>query len=228
MLSLKAKTILIIDDAPDVRLLARKILEGDFANVFDCANAEDGLKIARKILPHLIITDLIMPDKDGFFFLFQKNKDPVLKNIPAIVMSGQKDMPSVQRAIALTAVDYITKPFKTSLMIQKVKKALKNSAFKSRKFSTKPRPKISIVIDGTLLMANESGLIVQTKVRLGTDAEIEIKAPIIEEMGCATTPMKTVPTPMRLTEPGSYQTVISMIGLESPKIKALRELLRSW
>ncbi len=228
MLSLKGKTILIIDDAPDIRLLARKILEGDFANVIDCANVEDGLKMARKKLPHLIITDLIMPEKDGFFFLLQKSKDPVLKNIPAIVMSGQKDIPSVQRAISLSAIDYLTKPFKSSLMIQKVKKALKNSAFKSRKFATKPRPKISITIDGTLLMANEAGLIIQTQVRLGADADLEVKAPVIEEMGCATTPMKTVPTPLRATEPGTYQTVVSMIGIESSKVAKLRDLLRSW
>lgn len=114
MASLKGKDILIIDDAPEARLLARKILEVDGAQVSEAGGVDTGIELARKNVPHLIIVDLEMPVRSGFEFLTLRAADPLFQAIPTLVLSGKKDRASIQRAIAFGANDYILKPFRAT------------------------------------------------------------------------------------------------------------------
>src|SRR5690242_19224740 len=101
MSALQGKDILVVDDEADIRLLARKILEGDGAIVVDCPDIATALTSAQKKVPHLILTDLTMPGGSGFDLLAKKRQIPELQTVPVIVLSGMKDRDSVSRAIAL-------------------------------------------------------------------------------------------------------------------------------
>ena len=119
------KLILIIEDDKFLRdLIARKLLrEG-----FDISEAIDGAQGVRQVKeknPSLILLDLILPSMDGFEVLAKIKEDPVLAEIPVIILSnlGQKD--DIEKGLKLGAVDYLIKAhFTPGEIIEKIKKIL--------------------------------------------------------------------------------------------------------
>lgn len=126
------KEILIIDDDPDLCILAKKVLESSGYLVLTANSADEGFAIAFERAPHVVITDLKMPKKTGFDFLEMKNGASHLHFVPTLVMSALKDKSSVLKALAMGASDYVIKPFQTTILIQKVKKALQDKGFPKR------------------------------------------------------------------------------------------------
>ncbi len=94
----KVTTVLLVDDNPDDALLIRRLLEAKKSyRVFHATDGLDGLRQARERLPDLIISDLTMPEMDGFNLLEQLRQHPRTKNIPVIVVSA-KDITADERA----------------------------------------------------------------------------------------------------------------------------------
>ncbi|NUM46363.1 MAG: pyridoxal-phosphate dependent enzyme [Anaerolineales bacterium] len=86
----KATTVLLIDDNPNDALLIRRLLESrKNYRVFHALDGLEGLKIARQRLPDLIITDLTMPNMDGFHVLEELRSDERTRHIPVIVVSAR-------------------------------------------------------------------------------------------------------------------------------------------
>ncbi|MBI5348114.1 MAG: pyridoxal-phosphate dependent enzyme [Chloroflexi bacterium] len=93
----KTTSVLIIDDNPNDSLLIQRLLEAKKAyRVFLAANGSEGLKQARERLPDLIVTDLTMPEMDGFTVLEELRKDKRTSDIPVIVVSA-KDITADER-----------------------------------------------------------------------------------------------------------------------------------
>ncbi|GAB4579027.1 MAG: threonine synthase [Anaerolineales bacterium] len=93
----KATTVLIIDDNPNDALLIRRLLEArKNYRVFQAADGLEGLKIARQRLPDLIISDLTMPNMDGFHVLEELRADDRTRHIPVIVVSA-RDITTAER-----------------------------------------------------------------------------------------------------------------------------------
>jgi threonine synthase len=94
----KTTTVLIMDDNPDDALLVRRFLEArKNYRVFQAADGVEGLNLARERRPDLIITDLMMPNLDGFGFLQALKNDSHTRDIPVIVVSA-KDLTAIDRA----------------------------------------------------------------------------------------------------------------------------------
>ena len=93
----KTTSVLIIDDNPNDSLLIQRLLEAKKAyRVFLASNGSEGLKQARERLPDLIVTDLTMPEMDGFTVLEELRKDKRTRDIPVIVVSA-KDITADER-----------------------------------------------------------------------------------------------------------------------------------
>jgi threonine synthase len=91
-------TVVVIDDNPnDSRLIRRLLQANKNYRVFEANNPLDGLDIVRQRQPDLVISDLTMPDLDGFTLLDQLKKDPETAHIPVIVLSG-KSLTQADRA----------------------------------------------------------------------------------------------------------------------------------
>src|SRR5690349_19564738 len=101
MSSMSGKEILIVEDAQDVRLLVRRVLESEGARVVEADSVDAGLSMAEKETPHLVILDLELPGQNGFDFLNARKEHPKVKDIPTIILSGKKDKTSVVQAIGL-------------------------------------------------------------------------------------------------------------------------------
>ncbi len=103
-------TVLVIDDDPVVReLLPRRLASLD-VHVETAADGQEGLRLARALLPDLITLDVLMPGIDGWTVLTTLKSTPDLADIPVIMLTIVDEW---QRGFALGAVDYLTKPIDT-------------------------------------------------------------------------------------------------------------------
>ena len=85
------KRILIVDDEPDAISYISSVLEDNGYEYLSAENGEQGLELAQKERPDMILLDLIMPEKSGMLMFQELKKDPELGNIPVIVVSGASD-----------------------------------------------------------------------------------------------------------------------------------------
>ena len=117
--------ILVIDDEDRIRRLLRAALEMEGHQVLEARQGNEGLQMIRTTLPDLVITDLMMPDKDGLeVILALKREAPDLK---VIAMSGggkYKQMEPLLVAEPLGAFAAVRKPFDLDAMLETVKRAL--------------------------------------------------------------------------------------------------------
>jgi CheY-like chemotaxis protein len=100
---------LVVDDEGWFRSVVRMYLEGKGYRVNDAADAATGLEIARRDVPALILLDLTMPETDGWYALEKLKADPVLADVPVIVLTASAEESTEWRAKELGAVRYITK-----------------------------------------------------------------------------------------------------------------------
>ena len=85
------KRILIVDDEPDAISYISSVLEDNGYEYLSAENGEEGLELARKEKPDMILLDLIMPEKSGMLMFQELKKDPELGKIPVIVVSGASE-----------------------------------------------------------------------------------------------------------------------------------------
>jgi CheY-like chemotaxis protein len=85
------KRILIVDDEPDAISYISSVLEDNGYEYLSAENGEEGLELARKEKPDMILLDLIMPEKSGMLMFQELKKDPGLGKIPVVVVSGASD-----------------------------------------------------------------------------------------------------------------------------------------
>lgn len=105
------KKILIIEDEQPVRTGIRDLLELKDYKAFTADCGKEGVKLAREIVPDLIICDIIMPELDGYEVLKQLNQDPSTAAIPFIFLTAKSEMSDLREGMNLGADDYIIKPF---------------------------------------------------------------------------------------------------------------------
>jgi CheY-like chemotaxis protein len=103
-------TVLVIDDDPVVRELVPRRLASLDVHVETAADGQEGLRLARALLPDLITLDVLMPGIDGWTVLTTLKSTPDLADIPVIMLTIVDEW---QRGFALGAVDYLTKPIDT-------------------------------------------------------------------------------------------------------------------
>ena len=103
----RSNTILVIDDDPTVRDMMRRHLEGEGFHVVTASDGDEGLQMARKVVPSLITLDVIMPEKDGWDVLKSLKSDATLSAIPVIMLTIVDEK---TKGYTLGASDYIIKP----------------------------------------------------------------------------------------------------------------------
>jgi DNA-binding response OmpR family regulator len=123
------KTILCIEDEPEMIDLIRLILNRKGFDVTGAANGMEGLDKIRKNIPDLILLDLMMPDMDGWEVYQQIKADEKTKNIPVIVVTAKAQSIDKVLGIHIAKVDdYIAKPFSPQDLSASVERVLNKQA----------------------------------------------------------------------------------------------------
>lgn len=117
--------VLIIEDSPTMRQLivfALKRLRG--LNIVEANDGVDGLKKLASQKFDLILTDINMPIMDGLKLVSLVRNDPGYKDIPIVIITTEGASEDRDRALALGANDYITKPIQTTKILDTAKRLL--------------------------------------------------------------------------------------------------------
>ncbi|MCE9625329.1 MAG: response regulator [Deltaproteobacteria bacterium] len=113
-------TIVCAEDNPELRYFLRDLLLDKY-NVFVGANGKEALDLAKKHLPDLILSDLMMPVMSGLDFCRKVREDPELRPIPFVLLTAQSVSSSRIESLEEGADDYLTKPFSELELLARVR-----------------------------------------------------------------------------------------------------------
>lgn len=118
--------ILVVDDNPRIIAMIKRILEAE--KDFEIATAKSGFEAGTLVagwLPDLILLDILMPEMDGFEVCKRLRQNEETKNIPIIIISVILTENALKKRCLCEADDYLSKPFKSHELVEKVRKHLK-------------------------------------------------------------------------------------------------------
>ncbi|HWL16852.1 MAG TPA: response regulator [Opitutus sp.] len=111
--------ILTVDDSKTVRIIVRKAFKTYDCEILEAGNGVEGLAIAAKENPDLILLDVTMPVMDGVEMLTKLKADPALKGIPVMMLTAEGGRDNVLKIAKIGVRDYLVKPFKEDVLIEK-------------------------------------------------------------------------------------------------------------
>ena len=120
-----AQKILVVEDNPDLRAFIVSNLF-DTYHVEQAENGRIGLDLARRMNPDLIISDVMMPEMDGYELCRQIRKDPFLSKVPIILVTAKSGGEAVEAGLEIGATDYVPKPFEMRELKARIATHLKN------------------------------------------------------------------------------------------------------
>ena len=126
--------ILVIDDNEGMRTYLKGILHAKY-KVIEAQNGEEGLKIARKTVPQLVVSDVMMPVMDGMEFCSRMKEDMTTCHIPVILLTAKSLEEQRIEGYNKGADSYITKPFTAETLVARIDNLLKNRLQLRRIFS---------------------------------------------------------------------------------------------
>ena len=120
-----ASKILTVDDSKTIRMIVKKAFKPYNCELFEGENGVEGLAIAAKEQPDLIILDITMPVMTGIEMLGKLKAESDLKDIPVIMLTAESGKENVMQIVKMGVKDYIVKPFKGEQLIERAKNILK-------------------------------------------------------------------------------------------------------
>ena len=119
--------ILLVDDEPDILELVGFLLRKEGYTVFTASGGKEGVEIARREQPALIILDVMMPDMDGMETCEKIRQIPQLKDTLVTFLTALAEDYSMMAGFDAGADDYITKPVKPKVLVSKIKALLRRA-----------------------------------------------------------------------------------------------------
>lgn len=121
------KKILIVDDEQDIVESLKFVLETADYICYCAYNGEDGLKLAKELMPDLIILDVMMPKINGYKISRLLKYDKKYQNIPILMITARSQEEDKLIGEETGADEYITKPFELDIVVDKVNQYLKQA-----------------------------------------------------------------------------------------------------
>jgi signal transduction histidine kinase/ligand-binding sensor domain-containing protein/DNA-binding response OmpR family regulator len=111
--------ILVVEDDHDLRAYLKNCLKGNYA-VFEANNGVEGLKLAVEKIPDIIVTDVMMPEMDGIEMCKRLKDNHDTSHIPILILTAKTAIEQQNQGLEAGAFDYISKPFNTNSLRQKI------------------------------------------------------------------------------------------------------------
>jgi len=146
--------VLIVDDVPKNLQVLGNILRKKDYNIAAATSGKQALDMVEKILPDLILLDIMMPDIDGFQVCEKLNASKRSKDIPVIFLTAKTSTEDIVKGFEVGAVDYLTKPFNSSELLARA-----HTHIELKKARDKERDLILKLKDALIKVKQLSGLI---------------------------------------------------------------------
>ncbi len=127
--------ILIVEDHNDLRKFIKDNLSNDF-NIIEASNGKDGLESAIDKIPDLIISDIMMPEMDGYTFCKKIKSNEKTNHIPVILLTAKASTENKLEGLELGADDYLIKPFNPDELRLRVRNLIKTREELRKKFTS--------------------------------------------------------------------------------------------
>ena len=118
-----AKILLVVEDNPDVRMLIQSHFSPKY-KVIEAGNGNEGWNLALQTIPDVIVSDILMPDVDGYEFCKRIKKDERTSHIPVMLLTALHSKEHEIKGLTYGADDYITKPFDLTILQTKIENML--------------------------------------------------------------------------------------------------------
>ncbi|MEW7973073.1 MAG: response regulator [Candidatus Thiodiazotropha endolucinida] len=120
------KTILIVDDEPNIVLSVEYLMKREGYQVMTASDGQVAIEMIADTRPDLLILDVMMPRKNGFEVCREIRADPALSGLPILMLSAKGREAEIKKGVSLGADAYITKPFSTHDLVDKVNQLLQS------------------------------------------------------------------------------------------------------
>ncbi len=162
-----ALKVLTVDDSKTIRMIVKKAFRPFDCELFEAENGVDGLSLAGREKPDLIILDITMPVMTGVEMLEKLKADPLLRDTPVIMLTAESGKENVMKIVKMGIKDYMVKPFKGDQLIDRVNKI----------FTLEEKKDETEEVDTTKLYFNLDGefniLTMPQKITRGVSSDIE-------------------------------------------------------
>lgn len=128
------KKLLVIDDSDQIRWFLKHVFNKEY-QILEARNGQDGINVALKEEPDLILCDVMMPVKDGYETCREIKNDPKMAQTPVVMLTAKVESEDVITGIEAGADDYITKPFDVEILRSKINSLMKKRDDMKRYFS---------------------------------------------------------------------------------------------
>ena len=119
-----AEKVLVIDDIADMRHALREVLKSRY-RIVAAKDGVEGIEVAKREKPDLIISDIMMPRLDGYGLIQEIKNDPSLRETPVILLTARSGGENISNAFQNGADDYVEKPFQPREVVSRVEKLLR-------------------------------------------------------------------------------------------------------
>ena len=119
--------ILVVDDEEHIQELLRFNLENNGFKVLCAGDGIEALKLAREVIPQLVLLDLMLPKMNGYDVCTEIRKDISISNTPIIILTAKSEELDKVLGLELGADDYLTKPFSVRELVARVKAILRRT-----------------------------------------------------------------------------------------------------
>jgi two-component system cell cycle response regulator DivK len=120
-----SKRILVVEDQEDNRRIMRDLLAASGYQSMEATTGDEGLAMAEREVPDLILMDIQLPGLDGYEVTRRIKANPTLQHIPIIAVTSYALSGDDQKAYAAGCDGYVTKPFSPKLLLAKIREYLK-------------------------------------------------------------------------------------------------------
>ncbi len=120
----KLPILLAVEGNADIRLFIKQALGEEYV-IHEAENGCKGLEMAKKLMPSIILTDLVMPETEGMKLCRELKKNPATSHIPLVILTSEYSKRHEQQGLAIGADEYIRKPFDMDLLQSKLSNIIK-------------------------------------------------------------------------------------------------------
>lgn len=112
--------VLVVEDNADLRRYIRSSLEPEY-DVIEAEDGQTGVNKAKELIPDIVISDIMMPEKDGYELCRELKNDMSTSHIPVVLLTAKASEQNIVKGLETGADDYITKPFSTRILAARIR-----------------------------------------------------------------------------------------------------------